>query len=341
MAAIYNNTNTTTLTAGELTTPIVALAFSYAMATFANCTAGAKIKLSCNSKSIDVVINSNGTANVSLLPFIKDDMAARLERPIGNISTNFMRGQLSIAVSNEDSDTTDVTVAVFYIYGDCAPRAVYATEQWCDLNSDSDNYSPFYLDLATNYTNGVPNTLAAFQNCWANGSTITPFYNGMVYTCIRFYGDKIVQDNITFNVNTDCRTMPYIRRVRWIDSNGNLHCRKLVFAEEAEGGTVGDSYQRPHDVKAIANGSGNYDRGSDTWANITATRQVTLGDESIPIERYDDLKELATSPIVEMYEQGAWTRCNVTGFTVERDPRKASFNLTVTLQAPTYTVQEF
>ena len=88
-------------------------------------------------------------------------------------------------------------------------------------------------------------------------------------------------------------------------------------------------------------GGGYYDRGSDTWANITATRQVTLGDESIPIERFDDLKEIATSPIVEMYESGSWSRCNVTGFAVERDPRKATFQLTVTLQAPTYTVQEF
>lgn len=336
----YDNKQIEVLDAGKAYYPVVALAFSYAVLEFTNGTAGAKRVITCGTDSITITNDANGGAVMSLLPFIRADVESRnvLNLPFGTPPSNPWRGKLTVSVSVENGTTESASLTIYYIYGDYAPSGVVPTEYWCDFMDDTTGGSYVLIDWADHYTNAVPNDLNAFRACWTNLNTLTGGANdGNTYNVLIFQGGKIVKTGLKYRLAKDCRT-DGVRRVRWIDSNGNIHIRKLTLAGETQAGALGDSYQRPHDYKEITNG---YDRGDDVWTEIAATRQITLGDDAIPAERFNDLREIATTPIIEVYENGAWTRCNVTDFSVERDYKKNTFTLNVTLTAPTYTVQKF
>ena len=81
--------------------------------------------------------------------------------------------------------------------------------------------------------------------------------------------------------------------------------------------------------------------GKSASAGAKGTMTITVGDDCIPMTHYDWLKTIASSAVVEAYIGGAWTRCNLGGASVECDPRKAQFSVSLTLVVPTDDVQQF
>ena len=138
---------------------------------------------------------------------------------------------------------------------------------------------------------------------------------------------------------------PWVGKIPWrrkwqpaLVFNGNINTRKFVVGGRSHGASTGSTWQRYHTYKEIVDG---YDRGRDEWAEMTAAETLTVGDDSIPMTHYNWLKSLASTACADVFVDGAWTRCNINGATIECDPRKATFSVSLTLAMPTDDVQQF
>ena len=340
------NTQTQILGSGVVATaPLVALAYSYAVLSFeGNSThAGNKIVVACGDYSMTITLDSEGTAQFSLLAFIRNAVLSSgvLDNPLycdsgADFQQNNYRGYIDVVITEEGQ--SPITIRVNYIFGNYAPKGEEVTDLYFDYDPDGETWCN--VDSASHYTSaGLPTDM---EDNWCNINEIledTP--TGDFYIPLEvawYYGkDDIVFSAINYHFRYDCRS-ENVMKVRWLDANGNINTRKFTVAGRSHGASSGDSWQRPHAYKEIALG---YDRGKDEWANMTANETITLGDDCIPVKQYDWLKTLASSAVVEAFIGGVWTRCNLGDVTIECDPRKEVFSATITLVVPTDDVQQF
>lgn len=327
--------------------PVVALAYGWCALLFdgAAVLAGNKVKITMDgtTTSLTVTLNRYGRANVSLLPFIREHMASRNVQnlPLESDSTvgpltSSVRSSFSLVILDEAS-TNSKTITIYYIYGNNVLEAV--TDRYISLNTGDNVGSWQSLDLFGNSEDdGTPS--AAWNDCNYN---LTLFTFPQPYPIAIYKGGEIVNALVTYHYIEDCRVRG-VRAVKWLDSTGGINVRKLTIATEQHGASVTDTYTRPHEDRNVLNG--NYYHGDDRWQSLEPVTTLTLGDDSIPMSLYPWLKELVTSPVVELYSgevdgSGVWVRCNIADSTIEKDYKKNVFTLTINLQVPTYMAQDF
>ena len=348
MALPFNvpNLQTQVLADGVIASvPLVALAYSYAVIAFeGNAThAGNNIAVSSNGHSITVTLDASGKAELSLLPFIRNAVlnATTLDNPLycesgADFQQNNFRGYIDVVVT--ESNQSPITMRVHYIFGNYAPKGELVTDVWMDFDANGETWCN--VDSAAHYNaNGVP---VDFEDNWCNINEIieeVPSGDFVLPLDVAwFYGkDDIQFRTVNYHFRHDCR-VDNILKVRWLDTNGNINTRKFTLSGKSYGASVTNPWQRFHNTKEIALG---YDRGKDEWAEITANESLSIGDEAIPIEQYDWLKGIASSPVIEAYMGGVWTRCNIGEPAINCDPRKAVFSITIALSIPTDDVQQF
>ena len=368
MAWTTTNKKSVTLNDGVVVTyPKVALAYSFGVIDFAGTAlhAGKLHTVICNGVSVGVILDKYGKGSLSLLPFICQAVinAGAMTDPLGFDSgedeptPNKMRGLLSEikilvqgATSAGDSDVNvDKTIMAYYIFGDYAPTTP-PTEYW--RTYDSENDTPMNYDDDGYYTynalnpelSGVPISLSDFQSNWARvvdvrGTEPTGDFT-IVRTVAQFFGKDEVFRDVTWHFAYDCRTENIVK-VRWLDHEGNINQRKFTVGGISQGGAVGDSWNVPHNTKELVNNYDVYWHGADLWQRITPQSSITLGDDAIPMNQYTWLKELATAVCVQVLVDNVWHRANITGGSIDADPRKSTFNMSFSLNIPTYEVQDF
>lgn len=345
---VKSNQVTEALTSGILVTmPVVALAYSYAVLEFRGTAndAGAAIDVICGGSTVGITIAPDGKAQVSLVPFIRADIASRgvLEDPlsVGGLSAftdNGFRGYIDVDI--EEAEGTAATYRIYYIFGNYSPRGAAVTDVWLDYDAYGGNWCA--VDAATHYTAAGAPTSDTKKN-WCNiDSVLSSVPAGDFYTPIPvawYYGDGNVRFSVVnYHFRYDCRTDNVVK-VRWLDTDGNYNSRKFTAAGRSHGASAGDSWQRPHYKKTLPGGG--YYAGRDEWTELTSSETLTIGDDNIPMEHYNWLKAIASSAAVEAYLGGAWVRCNLNGAAVECDPRRSVFSVTLALVLPADDVQQF
>lgn len=350
MATLNQNvTNLQTITSGGVTVnaPLVALAYSFAVINFVGVAtnAGARYTITCGGHSITITLNSSGRASVSLLPFIRNAVRSSgvLDDPMYCTNTTYIANNFrgSISVSVQPSGGTATSMTIYYIFGNYAPKAVTVRDVYLDYDANGETWAN--VDAISMYdSNGVPND---FNYNWCNINSLvsTPPTGDfdLALDVAWFYGSSVYKfRTITYHFRYDCRTENVIK-LRWLDQNGNINCKKFVLAGRSHGGAPSASWKRPHTTKSLVHGVNPYDRGRDEWANITASETIAIGDECLPIAQFDWLKTLTSSAIIECYKDASWVRCNIGDASVECDPRKAQFSISLTLIFPTDDVQQF
>lgn len=329
--ATYTNNSTLTLASGtKITFPNIAVG-SYNVISFegTSANAGEVRYVTVGSDTIKLTLDADGNAWLSLMPFMRADAQANnvQDKPCAN---NYWRGLLSVEISSHTSTTTEESLSVYYILGDCPPRKTPLTDVWITYNSDGNNM--ITRDWTSNYSSGVPTSLAAFRSNWNTISTPPTADTVNTYDVVQVCADMIFTGNVNYHITYDKRTVDVVL-LRWVDGNGNIGTRKFTIGGEQYGGAISDTYQRPHNERVIVSNS--YYYGNDEWSNVTPQRTITLGDDNIPMGQWDWICSLATSQSVEMYEDGVWKRVNITANSVERDPRKSSFSVSLTISVPT------
>lgn len=340
------NVQTQTLADGVIASaPLVALAYSYAILDFEGNAAHANesISVECNGYGIDITLDGDGKASLSLLPFIRMAVlgAVILDNPLycetgADFQQNNYRGYIDVSIT--EANALPITMRVHYIFGNYVPKGEEVTDLYFDYLPDGETW--VNVDAASHYDlNGVP---VEFEDNWCNineiveeepdGDFVLPLEVAWFYG-----GDDIRFNTINYHFHYDCRVANIVK-VRWLDTNGNINIRKFTSGGRSHGGAAGDSWMRPHTMKDISLG---YDRGKDQWANITANETITLGDDAIPMTHFDWLKTLTSSAAVEVFKGNAWTRANFGEASVECDPRKQTFSMSLTLILPTDDVQQF
>lgn len=325
--------------------PLVALAYSYAVLSFeGNSThAGEKITVGCGDNSITLTLDSEGRAKLSLLPFIRSRVlgALVLDNPLycesgADFQQNNFRGFLDVVIT--EANQTPVTMRIDFIFGNYAPKGEMVTDLYFDYDANGETWCN--VDAASHYNaNGVPTD---FEDNWCNINEIVedePSGDFVLPIDVAWYygGDDIVFSTVNYHFRYDCRVNDVLK-VRWLDTNGNINVRKFAISGRSHGASVEGTWQRPHATKEIVLG---YDRGKDEWANMTANETINIGDDCIPMTHYNWVKTLASSAVVEVMLGGVWTRVNVGDATVECDPRKAQFSVSLTLVVPADDVQQF
>lgn len=340
------NTQTQILGSGVVATaPLVALAYSYAVLEFeGNSThSGNKIVVACGDYSMTITLDSEGTAQFSLLAFIRNAVLASgvLDNPLycdsgADFQQNNMRGYIDVVITEEGQ--SPITIRVNYIFGNYSPRGEEVTDLYFDYDPDGETWCN--VDAASHYTSaGLP---VEMEDNWCNVNEILdeePYSDFVVPLEVAwYYGiDEIHFSAINYHFRYDCRT-ENVMKVRWLDANGNINTRKFTIAGHSHGVASSGSWQRPHNYKEIVGG---YYFGKDEWSELTASESVTIGDDGIPVTHYNWLKTLGSSACVEALIGSVWTRVNLGDVTIECDPRKAVFTATLTLVLPTDDVQQF
>lgn len=343
MPTINNYTTTTLVNGVVLTSPIIANAsFCVLQFTSTSSHAGEVRHIKVGTDSITLTLDANGKGVVSLMPFMRADMMTRavLDHPMGN-TNNKWRGALDLVVSEPNSESGEERLLIYYIFGDCPPRANMVDEVWRTYNTATGDYNVLELDWADHYANtGVPTSLDAFRSNLNNPATwVNPpsDSNKSINVAVQAVDSNVIErvesgSNKLYHFDIDCRHTNVVQ-LRWIDGGGNENTRKFAIGAESQGRAVGDSYMRPHDYNVINSG---YYCGTDEWANVTPTRTLNVGDESIPIGQFDWLCGLLTSQAVEVRLDGVWVRCNIADGSCERDAKKGIFAFSVQLMIPTY-----
>lgn len=340
------NVQTQTLADGVVASaPLVALAYSYAILDFeGNAThANESISVECNGYGIDITLDGDGKASLSLLPFIRMAVlgAVVLDNPLycetgADFQQNNYRGYIDVSIT--EANALPVAMRVHFIFGNYVPKGEEVTDLYFDYLPDGETW--VNVDAASHYdANGVP---VEFEDNWCNINEIVaedPDGDFVLPLEVAWFcgGDDIRFSTINYHFHYDCRVANIVK-VRWLDTNGNINIRKFTRGGRSHGGASGDSWMRPHTTKAINLG---YDRGKDQWANITANETITLGDDAIPMTHFDWLKTLTSSAAVEVFKDNAWVRVNFGDASVECDPRKQTFSMSLTLILPTDDVQQF
>ena len=327
------------------TAPLVALAYSYAVLEFeGNSThAGNNIAAACNGHTITITLNTDGEASLSLVPFIREAVTLNntLDNPLycdssATTQDNGFRGYIDVTIT--ETSQTPMTMRIYYIFGNYAPKGEMVTDLYFDYDPDGETWCN--VDDVVNYNaSGVPTN---FEENWCDINKIVESVPDgdfvMPLMVAWYYGkDNIQFSNINYHFRYDCRVNNMLK-VRWLDQNGNINVRKFVKAGRANGVASSNSWVRPHSFKEIVD---DYYFGKDEWFNLTASESVTIGDDNIPMTHYDWLKTLGASACVEALLDGVWTRVNLGDAKIECDPRKATFSVTLTLSLPTDDVQQF
>lgn len=337
--AEYSNNNMAMITGGRVYYPKIAVG-SFNVLQFEGCVAATKRTISVGSNSVTVTIGTDGKATVSLLPFVRNDMAAR---NVQNVPlTTSWRGALSVAISGADSTTTVTTLTIYYIYGYLRAAYTLDSDVWLTYNNAIGDYNVVGVDLASHYTSGVPNSLDSFRainndpSGWENPPTEG---SAVSFEVQQVAGGKIFTGNKTYHFTLDCRDSGVVQ-LRWVDENGFLTTRKFAKGVEKMGASISNAYRRPHNDHILLNGN-SYDFGYDEWANIEPQRTLTIGEDSIPSNQYEWVKSLITSPAIDMLRSGGWCRVNLSSPSIERETRKATFSLSLTLALWSEDIQQF
>ena len=327
--------------------PLVAVAYSWSMLTFESDErhAGEVHHVSCNGKSVQVTLDGNGHGEVSLLPFIRDAVQASgaQDAPLAFDmetlrSTNPMRGQMAIAISQPNSTDTEQIYNVYFVFGDYG--VTRPTDIYIDYMDDLATFVGIDNAVDSNATTMLPLDARSFTNNWYNLNKldIQPMGDVILSYTAMWFGAKIVRASMRYHLRYDCRRHN-VYKVRWLDQYGNVTVRQFTVGGESRSGAIQDAYQRPHGTAKTVNGD--YWHGKDEWAEVAPARTMTFGDDAIPIAFYEWVSGLASSPCVDVYMDGLWQRCNIGGFSIDRDPRKATFDVSFTLAMPTHDVQQF
>ena len=343
---VGNHQSATTSSGVDVYAPLVALAYSYALLTIDGgvAAAGKRVTVECGDDSVTVTLNDRGAAELSLLPFIRAAVLANgaLEAPLymdaGKMSTpSPYRGLMSVGVT--DFDGNRVGLPVWYIFGNFSPALRHPMDYYYDFDPYGETYCP--IDIATNYAvNGEP--LSDFDRAWVDvNQLVSEQPTGdfvMVIPTAHYNGnDAYSLDNRNFHFRYDCRTTNVIK-LRWLDTNGGINSRKFTKTDRSRGAAAANQWQRQHAFKEVDEF---YDRGSDTWADISATETLKIGDDGIAIRQFDWLKSLVSSPAVEAKFGNTWTRVQVSESSMTCDERRSVFSMSLTLVLPVDDVQQF
>lgn len=338
MATYSNGTMTMIGDGGRLFHPIIAVE-SYCNLGFDGCASQSHRTVTVGDNSVTVTIGSDGKANVSLLPFIRNDIKSRSvqESPF----TRSWRGSLSVQISSADSSAVATTITIFYIFGYFHASNAMDSDVWLTYNSAAGDYNVVGVDWGDHYTNGVPNDLGTFRGIGSDPSEwVSPPTEGSVFTfqVQQVAAGRIYNDDRNFHFALDCRDEGIVQ-LRWIDADGYPNTRKFALSLEQNGAAVSNTYRILHKEHAIVNNT--YDFGRDEWGDIEAQHTLTIGDDAIPQNQWAWLKGLVTSQCVEMYDGGVWRRVNISSPSMERDPRKHTFNFSITIVVFADEIQEF
>ena len=335
----YNNSTLTNITSGFVLHPYIACG-SYCNLHFQNCAVNSKRTITVGTSSVTITIGSNGTADVSLMPFMRADMQSRAVQ--NSPFTTSWRGQLSVVISNADADTVAATLSIYYIYGFCHAAKAMDGDIWVTFNSADGDYNILAVDLESHYTSGTPNSLSSFKDIssdpaeWSNPPAENSVYPMAVQ---QVAASQIYTGTKNYHFTLDCRTEDIVQ-LRWIDGNGYPSTRKFAWGGENVGASLSDTYRILHNDHAFINNN-TYDFGKDEWATITPQRTLTVGDDSIPMNQWEWVKSLISSQCVEMFEGGVWRRVNISSPAMERDPRKGVFSVNITLTLFADSAQQF
>lgn len=348
--------NNMSVALGSYTTleyPVIALAFGFCTLKFSSTNAahdaGNVHTLTMGDYSVKVTLNKYGRAEVSLLPFIRAYMAddGTLALPLesdGTVSKvdNAMRGVFALEVSEANSTDIEQTINIHYIYGTNQLQLI--DDKWLNLNTGDILGTWVTLDyFADNDEHGVPTDDSVWVNCNYNINRAFPDQDQIQVMVTQYRGNTIVNGVFDYHFIEDCR-VDGVRAVKWLDKYGGMNIRKLTFAGESIKAAHSDQYNRPHVDRNVS--LYEYYHGDDMWETLTPTTTCDLGDDGIPMELFDWLSGLATSPVVELYNgavdgSGKWVRCNIGDVSIERDPRKSTFSLSLSLIVPSDMVQQF
>lgn len=355
IGTIVENKRTINLNGGaSCIVPKVALATSWAVLTITNASAGDSYTITSAGQSVRLTIATDGTAKMSLYPFMSQAITSALECPLPTDSSsskmeNKWRGVLSLTIA-VGSYTTSVDVP--FIYGGADPNN-QVTEQWRDYVSEDYLGTWITLDLAE-WFNSDGTLKSNYITEWQNNNfnlnnwLDTPPTGD---TTERFEVAMYNRGRITFSVlqlhlHYDCR-LENTMLVKWLDGEGGINVRRFTFAGLTEGGATASTYNRFHWSKEKKLVGDNYWAGLDKWAQRTATKQITLGDDNIDSKQFSWIASLVQSGCVEVFAEThrgseIWQRCNIVDSAIERDPRKDLFSVTLTFElAPIYEPQKF
>lgn len=352
--SIVSNSRLITLNSGAtLQVPKVALATSWAVLSITGAVAGSSYTITSAGQAVKITIGSDGKAKMSLTPFMMQAVADAMDCPLPTDSSettmeNQWRGVLTLTIATGSySNSVDVP----FIYGGANP-SYQVLERFID-------YTPnllgtwVTLDLAVWYNNdGTINStyLNDWKNCNFNlNRYLSPAPTGDTteqFEVALFNRGRIVFSPMDLNLHYDCRAGD-VMMVKWLDAEGGINTRQFTFAKQTEGGATASTYNRHHWTKEKQLVGDGYWCGLDKWAQRTATKQITLGDDGIPQDQFSWIVSLVQSSCVEVFAETSkgvelWQRCNLVDSNIERDPRKDVFSVTLTLElAPIYEPQQF
>lgn len=353
IGTINNNMSVNLGTSTTLDYPTIALAFGYCTLKFSSTNSaqdgGNVHTLTMGDYSIKVTLDNDGKAEVSLLPFIRTYMEQEAVQDLplptdgrANKVDNKMRGVFTLEVSGANSSHVEQTLSIHYIYG--SNQLDLKNSVTRNLNTGDTLGTWVTLDYYT-YTdnNGIPTDEGRWKACNYNINRTHPAQTLIHVGVTQYQGALIVNNIIDYNFIEDCR-VEGVKAVKWLDKYGGINIRKLTFAGESMTATHSDSYNRPHNDRNVV--TNRYYYGDDMWETLTPITTYNLGDDGIPTELFDWLSGLASSPVVEIWTgkvdgAGEWVRCNIADVTIDRDPRKATFNFSLSLIVPQDKVQQF
>lgn len=344
MATTISNEKSATLGTATIKVPLIALATSWAVLEINNAVAYATISVTCDGYTNKITIGTDGSAKMSLYPFIINAVSASLDNPIptdGSATTalNKWRGVLSLTITD---GTATATIQVPYIYGGAHPTTL-EKGRYLDFIAEGELGSWATLELATWYNaNGTISSLQDWQNCNINlNNYLSPqptTDTTATIAVVMFCGGDIVFDDQILHLHYDCRVDNMVR-VKWLDAKGGINTRQFTCASESRGGATSSTYTRHQWQRAK---DSDYWAGADKWGQRAATRKITLGDDGISAKHFSWIASLVESSCVEVWMDGVWQRCNIADSELSHDPRKGLFSVTLTFElAPIYELQQF
>lgn len=103
--------------------------------------------------------------------------------------------------------------------------------------------------------------------------------------------------------------------VRWIDRHGWRRYWLFDEGEHTQADKAGDVLKKVYDGWA-------YEIETGSYMQKTGARSVKIGASLVDEEQLEQLMMLCTSPVVEVYEAGAWIPVNIEPLTVVRDKKR-------------------
>ena len=333
--------------------PCVALATSWAVLSITGAVAGTSYTISCGGQAVKLTIGSDGTAKMLLTPFMTQAVASAYDCPLptdgGSTKIeNKWRGILLVSVAT-GSQSIDIDIP--FIYGGANPNR-QVQDRYLDIIASGNMGSWTTLDFAQWFNSDGTLDAQYEQEFLANNFNLNQLFRLPQGDAVEqvnvamFNRGRITFAPMTLHLRYDCREEDTML-VKWLDGQGGINTRRFTFAGESEGGATDSTYNRFHWTKEKVTEGDGYWAGLDKWAQRTATKQITIGDDGIPQDQFSWIASLVQSSCVEVFAETAkgdmiWQRCNVVDSALERDPRKDVFSATISLElAPLYQPQQF